>query len=429
MRYISGILFITFLSCTSSTVHNVEKEESSSIIPIGEALKNAKLLNLSEVVDSITYIPIETSSNHLLKILEDGLWAYNSPFFIYFGGSVFDKNGQFIRKVGKVGQGPGEEISRWGYSAYYDKKRNLFYTRGDKLIQFDGDGHFTGKEIRLTYRESSGNAIGGFKNIYAFAKAGNNYVLANYPDSLFWLNSELNVLKNKRVLPDSLHLNVEGAFNALVYPSFSVYRDTTLFYNCFTDTVYSVTSEDLQKRWVIDMCDLKPSNKVFLNDCHIYLKEMVEIGRSSHGNPAQMKIKAENSNLAKLIDKKKWVSAVYESHKYVILRWSTLIAFANWRGMEESHYPQLAFYDKKSKSILVAAGRGLVDDIDGGPVFFPKHGVGDECMISSIWPYELKEYVANKSSKGEKVSAHLVELAGSLKEDDNPVLIVAHLKK
>ena len=50
-------------------------------------------------------------------------------------------------------------------------------------------------------------------------------------------------------------------------------------------------------------------------------------------------------------------------------------------------------------------------------------------MVSWIWPYELKDYIAQQKEKGEWVSERLVALADGLKEDDNPVLIMAYLKK
>ena len=52
-----------------------------------------------------------------------------------------------------------------------------------------------------------------------------------------------------------------------------------------------------------------------------------------------------------------------------------------------------------------------------------------QTMVSWIWPYELKDYIAQQKEKGEWVSERLVALADGLKEDDNPVLIMAYLKK
>lgn len=50
-------------------------------------------------------------------------------------------------------------------------------------------------------------------------------------------------------------------------------------------------------------------------------------------------------------------------------------------------------------------------------------------MITSIWPYELQEIIEEKHKKGESVDPRLETLARTLKPDDNPILILAHLKQ
>lgn len=76
------------------------------------------------------------------------------------------------------------------------------------------------------------------------------------------------------------------------------------------------------------MKGLKPDNRCFLNELNrLYLQEMVKIVRSSSGNENVVKSKAENSELAQLIDDKKWVSHAYESERYVLMSWVNLKAF------------------------------------------------------------------------------------------------------
>jgi len=72
----------------------------------------------------------------------------------------------------------------------------------------------------------------------------------------------------------------------------------------------------------LDLKGLKPDNRCFLNELNrLYLQEMVKIVRSSSGNENVVKSKAENSELAQLIDDKKWVSHAYESERYVLMSW------------------------------------------------------------------------------------------------------------
>lgn len=49
-------------------------------------------------------------------------------------------------------------------------------------------------------------------------------------------------------------------------------------------------------------------------------------------------------------------------------------------------------------------------------------------FFSSVWPFELKEYIQEEKEKGGIVSERLVMLTDSLDEEQNPVLVIANLK-
>lgn len=76
------------------------------------------------------------------------------------------------------------------------------------------------------------------------------------------MNSDLEIIQGIRIIPDSLFLDPPGDANGMSY-TFSEYKDTTLFYNCFTDAVYVVADVGLQKRWDLDLKGLKPDNRCF----------------------------------------------------------------------------------------------------------------------------------------------------------------------
>lgn len=49
-------------------------------------------------------------------------------------------------------------------------------------------------------------------------------------------------------------------------------------------------------------------------------------------------------------------------------------------------------------------------------------------MVDAIWPYELQEFINEEKEKGNTVSPLLLDLMKRVHEDDNPILIIAHLK-
>ena len=411
-------LISTCLMCACST-QSEQQEEETNVIRLKEALANPIELKLSEIVDSIAYIPLETNSECYVR--ETGTIFYSKPYFVSFPGTIFDAQGNFVTNIGKLGQGPGEETNTWGFFVTYDERKDLFYTMGDKVIQFDNKYKFTGKEVQITHRMNDNLPI-GLKSPYAFVRAGKYNMIINYPDSAYWMNENLEIVKRARIIPDSLYLNSpEGGL--LAEYNFSTLNDTTLFFNCFTDKLYSVTENGLQTRWKFDLEGEKADSRCFLNGLQkLFIDEMRSIVKTSNGNETIMKQRAENSTLAKLIDGKKWIGKAYETERYVILTWSNLLAFQGWRGGNKSYW---AIYDKKSKKTF--AVNKLVNDIDECIDFFPFQCIQDDAIMIAVWPFDINEFISKQKGKGIKVSSKLEQSA--VDDTANPIIVLAYLKK
>jgi hypothetical protein len=82
---------------------------------------------------------------------------------------------------------------------------------------------------------------------------------------------------------------------------------------------------------------------------------------------------------------------------------------------------------------FINAGQGLINDLDGGPDILPETIINDSTIISWINALQLKAYVAsetfkNSTPKCPEKKRELEKLTISLKETDNPVLILVKLK-
>lgn len=412
------MLACLFVSCSTPT----QQPDEKNVIRLKEALAHPVEVKLSEIVDSLSYMPLGT--NPECYVQERAVIFYSKPYWHYFPGTMFDQQGNYMGKVGSLGQGPGEENNTWGYFVCYDESKELYYTLGDKLIQFDKHFKFSGKELQLTHRLEGVGVTGGLKSPCAFVRAGKYNVLVNYPDSLYWMDENLKVAHKTRVIPDSLYLSSPGG-GVLVEYTFSTYRDTTLFFNCFTDELCSITETGIQPRWKFDLEGEKADSRCFLNGLHkLFENEMRNIIRSSGGNEQAMAQKAANSTLAKLVDGKKWIGKAYESDRFVIFTWCNLKAFQGWRGGNQNY---LAFYDKKTRKTTAVSK--LVNDIDGFSEITPLHGIQDGVIINSVWPFDIQKFVESAREKGQKVDPRLEKLAESVPFDHNPILIKAYLKK
>ncbi|MCE8975470.1 6-bladed beta-propeller, partial [Bacteroides fragilis] len=86
-----------------------------------------------------------------------------------------------------------------------------------------------------------------------------------------------------------------------------------------------------------------------------------------------------------------------------------------------------AIYNKRTGETF--AVKQVVDDLGGMKTFFPSWGACNEKLLATIWPYKLKEFIEEEQSAGRAVASQIVNLMQHVREDDNPILIIAHLKK
>ncbi|WP_286471895.1 6-bladed beta-propeller, partial [Parabacteroides goldsteinii] len=81
---LAGILF----SCSGETKQTAAEEKTiDNIIRLGDAINQIREVNLSELVDSITYLPLETRKECLLR---NTSWFNYSPPYIICSRTVFD---------------------------------------------------------------------------------------------------------------------------------------------------------------------------------------------------------------------------------------------------------------------------------------------------------------------------------------------------
>ena len=110
-----------------------------------------------------------------------------------------------------------------------------------------------------------------------------------------------------------------------------------------------------------------------------------------------------------------------------ISRLQEIIQYAEIRKLTPPD-PYIVYYDKNSGKITRVKGKGFVDDLLGMELFYPQLGIFNEKMISYIWPFELLEYIEECKEKGREVNSQLLALSKKIKPEDNPILILVHLK-
>ncbi len=153
--YSTILLLMITIACSSKNNDNNNTD-----------LKVNNNLSIKDVFSRITVVPLETTNNSLIKNINKIIF-YKGYYYIFdkaqYGVFKFDKNGKFILKLNKRGQGPGEysliddfDINR------FNETMELLNPRGFIHI-YSLDGQFI-EEITLNMDCS---AVHYFKNITA----------------------------------------------------------------------------------------------------------------------------------------------------------------------------------------------------------------------------------------------------------------------
>lgn len=116
----------------------VSQSTSPKIVTINPQSTTKGDLKLSDVVESIKYIPLETRNNCLIgnvtyfDVSQNYIIVYCSQAKNFY---LFRKNGTFIRKISRLGQGPSEYIEP---SAIYldELKKNIIICDFNKMLYF-----------------------------------------------------------------------------------------------------------------------------------------------------------------------------------------------------------------------------------------------------------------------------------------------------
>ena len=160
-----------FLSaCTSKPSSSVTIEDDT--LPVEETFKDIDLANnlkdcgkpllLSDIVKGVEYVKLETQDSILVGDIKQ-LKRTEKFVFIYSRNQnhvmMFDTSGRFIRKIGRVGQGPGE-VTNINFFTVSDSLVFIYpFSRNGSLTVYDMRDNIFVKEIPLKWPNFYSEAI------------------------------------------------------------------------------------------------------------------------------------------------------------------------------------------------------------------------------------------------------------------------------
>ncbi len=399
------VVVITACQLTSSSKNNKKNKTSLRYsINLEDAIKTKEKVAISEIANNIKYIPLETTTKSLLGDINKVIISDTN---IYIGGNQglkkFSLGGEFIGKIGQTGRGPGEYMNLGNFGI--TKKLNIiiiFDANSQKILWYNENGDF----IKQVNKSLNGDHFVFFDNNKIALYSSKILV---QPDSivssLIITDSYLNIIKT---IPNIIQRT--GKWSIASVPLY-IFNDNLYYKDCFNDTLYHLNSNNLR------------------------LEKYAVIKLGNYQLPAKIKLPL-NQGISKLIEitkraeNKLTIRNIFESNKYLIFK--LLYGFGIYKND-----PLFVLFAKDRNIVKALSGNGFINDLDGGLNFTPASYINinnQEYLIGWVNAFKLKEHVASAAFKSStpkypEKKKELEKLANSLKDDDNPVLMLVKLKE
>lgn len=429
MKKYFQLLYICFLIGCSNSSNEKNGEKSVEPFKISFDLENLSENGspmMSDVIDSLEYIKLEINQEFQIGSILDRPYISDDYIFIQCSNKVgllqYKRNGEFVRKIGSYGRGPGEYLELRDF--YVDDKRRLIYTIPNwksVLCKYNyTNGEFI-EETPISYLTENVNSTyeNNISSVYSFS---DNELLINPTgvrrsrelkyDVFYTLNLTSGKIihrKNSKLFGlENLKTNAIRSSVLASIPNIVWYdsNDHLNFWESLNDTVFIVNSDFTTiPRIIVDFgsCKLDVQTVLSKFDPTVYSNKLLIL-----------------SNLC-------------ESSRYLFFRFAfqdRYIALSYDKTTGDQHY--LGSISSEQYKINKQFS-GIYNDIDGGfsnmeqydkLMWFATYQSHE--MIDKLTP-EHFEKIRSKVKYPERLDK-LKEFVSSLDENDNPIFVIAHLK-
>lgn len=256
----------------------MENVSRSDLITIKLNPNKDNIIFLSNIIDSLYIVPLETISQALLSDI-DKLEYDNGLYFI--GNSqdylvyVFDENGLFICQLAKKGNGPGE-IQYPQCFALDRKNKEVYQTNNNAFYRYDYTGKYLGnRPYSLAFSdfciEESGN-IFFYTNKTNNSHIGDGFLTGNIT-MLSPAGEKKTWFKSQAALRTKPNESVMSFYTSLPFS-----QQTNGAITChyvFSDTIYSIMKDRIDPVYVVDFGQCKPKidlDQISGKDVEDYIK-------------------------------------------------------------------------------------------------------------------------------------------------------------
>ncbi|MDD2425565.1 MAG: 6-bladed beta-propeller [Bacteroidales bacterium] len=409
MRHLIFFIIPLLLIQPGCSSDNQNTEEGLKVIDVAGGVGKSRLVNLSEIADTIEYIPLETNQESLLAHPPHERILYEKDI-LYFPQKrgiikLFNSKGEYLSTFNRLGRGP-QEYEQFGELQIDNVSGKIIILSINKVLEYSPNGEC----IRNIFLPAP-NMIDN-KSIGDFIMLGDNYFfLDGFKYPVIITDSSLNVIKRLKYPPEDVDLvKVEKSIPRFATSYIYLYKDRIRLINGINKYVLSINKDlSVDTVFIINYGKYSPENtksgsRNSLNYTSPYLWRYGNVLESD--NYLFMRF-----HLGSLSDKP------YKMHR-------------NWKGsVRQLIDPNAcALFNKETEEFTFLDQpeidqMGFVDDIEGGPAIWPKYVSADNYMVSYIL---AEEFIAHAESH--KVSEKFKKIADGLKETDNYVFVRVKLK-
>ncbi|MDR0995556.1 MAG: 6-bladed beta-propeller [Tannerella sp.] len=382
-------LFFLTISLLASSCNRGKDGEQLLKIPFAQAVDKAEDFPLSHLALSLEYVPLETIDSSLISHIQS-VRATKDFFFVrdIKGLLQFDRHGKFLRRIGSQGKGPGQYTFLKAVAV--NEKAGLLYLyvyMQQKALVYDFKGNFL-REIPVP--DNHGLRLLNDSILTA--------VLSDRSGGMGAGGLELANLQGKTLKKfpcEDAHTQKHGdAFLEMVGFTTQLYRfGGNLFYKYgYGDTVCQVTPKALLPRYV------------------------VEAGK--YALPPELRYDMMNGDAERFSKE----TSQYMRMGFMEFTDYVLMPYTGWGNLFGTEPFRLAVYNKKTGNCFSVKGDTLPNDMDHLQPFYPDLAIDDNSALM-ICP------AAKLFARIQKLPKNRVPpVLQKLKEDDNPILLLVHLK-
>ena len=388
--------YLFFIILISSSCIN--KTESQFKIDPRTFAKNE--ISLTEIADDISYIPLDNSYRIgdivLCKIIDNKIYLKSRDL----GLIAFNKEGQNPKLIGSIGRGPGEYLYCTSFTVDQTNGRIYILDIDEIIKEYSIEGEFI-KSIPL-------------KHLGAF-----HFTDIEFSDSKLFLFEYITMGQGKYnwIVLDTIGNIINSKVNSI--PKFRSgmgadggvykYENKIYYWNMYNDTIFSI-SPDLK---------YKASHLFATGEHRMPMTQVTD--RSPYIIPRKI-LETKHFLFFEYFDKPKIITQLY-------------VGITILDKKSKKSYSTHLMTERQSMGFSYFGG--IKNNIDGGTKFWPLSYYVDnkqEYLIGAVEAFRLKSQVASKEFKNSSTKfpmkkKELELLANSLKESDNPVLMIVRLKK